>query len=149
MLDYINKGKNVKTKPLDLSNKNKCMVYCNELSYGILSYSSYIDLEKMRVVSSVVKLNEYKLLGTKSKKMVDALRLLEMPLFITLLRENNKIHSDDDVLKEELVKYVRLNKKRYIVIKEFKNRLTALREILEHKNKIQETRETREYIYYG
>ena len=149
MLDYINKGKNVKTKPLDLSNKNKCMVYCNELSYGILSYSSYIDLEKMRVVSSVVKLNEYKLLGTKSKKMVDALRLLEMPLFITLLRENNKIHSDDDVLKEELVKYVRLNKKRYIVIKEFKNRLTALREILEYKNKIQETRETREYIYYG
>ena len=61
--------------------------------------------------------------------MVNPLRLLEMSLligFLNFLRENNKVHSDDAVLKEELVKYVRLNKKK---IKEFKNRLTALREI--------------------
>ena len=68
MVDYINKGKNFKTKPIDLSNKNKCMTYCSKLPFGILSYSSYIDLEKMKVVSSVVKKNECKLLGTKSKK---------------------------------------------------------------------------------
>ena len=73
--------------------------------------------------------------------MVNPLRLLEMSLLIGLLnflRENNKVHSDDAVLKEELVKYVRLNKKK---TKEFKNRLTALREISEYKNKIQDTRD--------
>ena len=28
MVDYINKGKNFKTKPIDSSNKNKCRTYC-------------------------------------------------------------------------------------------------------------------------
>ena len=32
--------------------------------------------------------------------------------FLKFLRENNKAHSDDDVLEEELVKYLRLNKKK-------------------------------------
>ena len=31
------------------------MDYCSELPYGILSYSSYIDLEKMKAVVFVVK----------------------------------------------------------------------------------------------
>ena len=44
------------------------MAYCSELQYGILSYSNCKDLEKMRVVSSVVEKNQYKLLATKSKK---------------------------------------------------------------------------------
>ena len=55
MIDYINKGKFLKIKPIDLSYKSKCMAYCSELLYGLLSYSSYADLEKMKVVSSVVK----------------------------------------------------------------------------------------------
>ena len=55
MVDYINKGKSFGTKPIDLSDKNKCMAYCNELTYRILSYSSYIDREEMIVVSSVVE----------------------------------------------------------------------------------------------
>ena len=50
MVGYINNGKNLETKPIDLSNKKKCMDYCSELPYGILSYSSYIDLEKMKAV---------------------------------------------------------------------------------------------------
>ena len=37
-------------RPIDLSNKNKCMAYCSELTFGILSYSSYIDLEKMAFI---------------------------------------------------------------------------------------------------
>ena len=49
MVDYINKGKNLKTKPIDLSNKNKCMAYCSEVPYGILFYSSYIDLASSAV----------------------------------------------------------------------------------------------------
>ena len=52
---YINKGKNLKTKPIDLSNRNKYMAYFSELLFGILSYSSYIDLQKMKVVFSVVR----------------------------------------------------------------------------------------------
>ena len=46
MVDYLNKGKKLKIKPIDLSNKNKCMAYCCESPFGILSYSSYIDLKK-------------------------------------------------------------------------------------------------------
>ena len=65
MVDYINKGKDLKIKSIDLNNKNKCMANCNKLPFGILSCSSYIDLEKMKIVSSVVEKNEYKLLGTK------------------------------------------------------------------------------------
>ena len=68
MVDYINKGENLKKRPIDLSNKNKYMAYCTELPFGILSYCSYIDLEKMKIVFSVVQKNEHKLLGTKSKK---------------------------------------------------------------------------------
>ena len=44
--------------------------------------------------------------------MVNALRLLKIPLFIgflKILREKKKIYSDDDVLEEEL------NKKRWII----------------------------------
>ena len=115
MVDYINKGKKLKIKPIDLTNKNKCMAYCSKLHFGILSYSSYIDLEKMKTVSSILEKNEYKPLGTKSNKMVNALRLLGMPLFtwfLKILGEKNKIYSDDDVLEEELLKYIGLNKKK-------------------------------------
>ena len=41
------------------------MAYCSELAFGMLSYSSYIDLEKMKIVFSILEKNEYKLLGTK------------------------------------------------------------------------------------
>ena len=76
--------------------------------------------------------------------MVNALRLLGTPLFIGFLKilgEKN-IYSDDDVLEEELLKYIALIKKRidYIAIKKFKNKLTTLKEILRDENKIRKTR---------
>ena len=86
MVDYINKGENLIKRAIDLSNKNKCMAYCSELPFGILSYPSYIDLENMKIVFSVVEKNEYKLLRTKSKKVVNALKLLRMSLFIGFLK---------------------------------------------------------------
>ena len=52
-------------KPIDLSNRNKCMAYCSKLPFRILSYFSYIDFEKMKTFSSIVEKNECKLLGTK------------------------------------------------------------------------------------
>ena len=48
--------------------------------------------------------------------MVNALKLLKMPLFIGFLkalREKCNPYFDDDVLEEELLKYIVLNKKRY------------------------------------
>ena len=45
MVDYINRSENLIKRPIDLSNKSKHMAYCSELPFGILSYSSYIDLE--------------------------------------------------------------------------------------------------------
>ena len=41
------------------------MADSSELPFGILPYSSYIDLEKMNIIFSVVEKNEYKLLGAK------------------------------------------------------------------------------------
>ena len=62
MVDYIDKGKSFRTKSTDLKNKNRCMDYYNGLPYGILSYSSYINLEEMIIVSAAVekiKLKDY------------------------------------------------------------------------------------------
>ena len=50
--------------------------------------------------------------------MVNALKLLRMPLFIVflnILREKDKTYFDDDVLEEELLKYFVLNEKRWIM----------------------------------
>ena len=68
-----------------------------------------------------------------------------MPLFmgfLKILREKN-IYFEDDVLEEELLKYIELNKKKinYMVITEFKKKVAALNKILSYKNKIQETRD--------
>ena len=77
--------------------------------------------------------------------MINALKLLRTPLFIgflKFLREKNKIYFDDDVLEEELLKHMILNKKRldYIMIEKFKTKLIALKALLEYENKIQEIR---------
>ena len=68
MIDYINKGKNLKTKSIDSSNKNKCVAYRGELPFRILFYCRYIDLEKLKIVSCKKEKDEYRLLGIKSKK---------------------------------------------------------------------------------
>ena len=78
-------------------------MYCGELPFDVLSYSSYIDLGKMKIVFSIVENNEYKLLKTKSKKLVNALRLSKVLLFMEFLKilgKNSKIYSDNDVLKK-------------------------------------------------
>ena len=45
------------------------------------SFSRYVYVESMDVISSDVDINEYKLLGTKSKQIVRDLKLIKMPLF--------------------------------------------------------------------
>ena len=145
MVEYINKGKNLTKKSIDLGIRDEFIAYCDELPFGILSYSSYLDLKKMKIVPSVIFDDEYKLLGTKSKKMVAALKILKMLLiigFLKTLRDNNKTHSNDIILEEELLKYMRLNKKdiEYIRIKEFIKRLKELRELFDQENMIEENK---------
>ena len=49
-----------------MSNKpnlaNKEITYCFELPFGILTFNSYVDIEKTCIISSDVKINGYKLL---------------------------------------------------------------------------------------
>ena len=57
------------------------MTYWPNLTFGILSFSSYIDIDVMNIISSNVEINEYKRLGVKSEKLVHALKQLWIPQF--------------------------------------------------------------------
>ena len=75
----IDNGKRIKTIPIEdidfklinvkkyttLNKPNivhKEMAYCFELPFGILTFNSYVDFEKRCIISSDVKINEYKIL---------------------------------------------------------------------------------------
>ena len=125
MTEYKLNGKNLKIIPIDLSLKDKYIAYCHELVFGIISFSSFINIETMNIISSDVETNEYKLLGVKSDKLVNALKLLGLPHFLGLFKqskEEGKIKCVDT--NKELVKYVKLNKTElhYMMIKKFKDR---------------------------
>ena len=79
--NYVNNVKNLNKKPIDLGIKNKRIAFCSNLSFQILSFSSYVDIKTMNIIFSDVDMNEYKLLGTKSEQIVNVLKLLEMPFF--------------------------------------------------------------------
>ena len=98
MVDYINNGEKPKVRPINLEDiRDKFTVYNDYLPLGILSKSSYIDLRKMSIVSSVTFDDEYTILKTKSRIMAKSLRTLKM-------------HFNDDVLEEELLEYIKLNR---------------------------------------
>ena len=80
--NYINNGKNLNEKPLDLSIKNTKIAFYSNLPFGMLSFSNYVDIESMNTISSDVDMNEYRLLGTKPKQVVDTLKLLKRALFM-------------------------------------------------------------------
>ena len=86
MVDYINKGKNLIKISIDLDIKNEFITCCDDLPLGILSYSSYINFDTMEIISSTAEKNKYKILGTKSVKVAEALRKLKIPLFIGFLK---------------------------------------------------------------
>ena len=79
----FNNGENFNKKAIDLSIKNKKIAFCSDLSFGMLPFSSYADIESMNIISSDVDMNEYKLSGTKSKRIGNTLTVskLKMPLF--------------------------------------------------------------------
>ena len=138
MKNYINNGKNLNKKPLNLSIKNKQIAFCSNLPFWLLSFSSYVDIESMNIISSDVDTNEYKLLGTKSKQIVNVLKLLGMPLFLGFLK---KLKSDD--IENELLNCTKSNiaKLRYIMVKTFKVELKNLQSILNEIEKLEMIRQ--------
>ena len=90
MKNYINNGENLWKKSIDLSIKNEQITFCSNLPFGILSLSSYVDIESMNIISSNVDMNEYKLLVTKSKQIVKVLKKLRITLFLSLLKKLKK-----------------------------------------------------------
>ena len=87
MKNYIKNGENYNKKPIDLSFKNKQIAFCPELPFGLLSFSSYVDIKAMNIISSDVEINEYKLLGTKSEKLANILKQLGILHFLGFFKQ--------------------------------------------------------------
>ena len=103
MVDYINNSEKIKERPINLEDiRGKFIAYDDYLPFGILPKSSFIDLRKMNIVSSVTFDDEYKILNTESIIMVKSLRTLKMPLFLGFLGNPFVIHFNDNILEEEL-----------------------------------------------
>ena len=97
MVDYINNGEKLEERPINLKNvRDKFIAYSDNLPFGMLSKSSYIDFNKMKIVSSVIFDDEYKILKTESRIMVKSLRTLKMPLFWGFLRNPFIKHFNDN-----------------------------------------------------
>ena len=87
MVDYINNGEKREERSINLEDvRDKFIAESDNLPFEILSKLIYIDLKKMKIVSSVTFDDEYKILKTESRIMVKSLRTLKTPLFLGLLR---------------------------------------------------------------
>ena len=85
----------------------------------------------MKIVSSVIFDDEYKILKAESRIMVKSLRALKMPLFLEFFRNPFIVHFNDNSLEEELLEYIELNRNKvqYVWTDEFKKCLKELREV--------------------
>ena len=77
----------------------------------------------MKIISSVTFDDEYKILKTESRLMVNSLITLKIPLFLRFIRDAFKINFNDYVLEEELLEYINLNRNQvqYVWSDEYKN----------------------------
>ena len=128
IVDHINNGENLKGTLINLEDiRDKFIAYNEILPFGILSKSSYTDLRKMNIISSVIFDDEYnKTLKRKSRMMVKSLNTLQMPLFLGFLKY---------ISEEELSEYIELNKNKVqnVWIDEFKKWLKELRDAIDQK----------------
>ena len=58
VVNRINRCETFRETPIDLNIKNKSIAYYYEFPYGMLDESSYIDLNKMKIISSIVDISE-------------------------------------------------------------------------------------------
>ena len=122
MVDYTNNSEKLKERPINLEDiRDEFIAYNDNLPFGILSKSSYINLRKMEIVSSVTFDDEYKILKTESIIMLKSLRTLKMTLFLGFLRNPFEIHFNDNALEEKLLEYIELNRNKvqYVWIDDF------------------------------
>ena len=139
MVNHINNGEKLKERPINLKDiRDKFIAYSDNLPFGILIDSSYIDLKKLKIVPSVTFGDEYKILKTESRTTANSLRALNMPLFLRFLRDAFKMHFNDVLDEEELSKNIKLNRNKvqYVWIDEFKEWLKELREGIDQGNMI-------------
>ena len=54
----ISNKKNIRVELIDLTIKNKILLYCDELPFGILSFCSYLNIETMNIISSDMKVEQ-------------------------------------------------------------------------------------------
>ena len=73
----IDNGKNLKKKTVDSSIQNKEIAFCSDLPVRILSFNSYLAIKSMNIISSIVEINEYKLLNIRSLDFMYALMKLK------------------------------------------------------------------------
>ena len=103
---------------------------CSNLFFAILSISSYLEIESINIIYSDVDMNEYKLLGPKSKQSQCFKTIRNSALFriFKQSKKDGKLKSNDT--ENELSKYIESNiaKLRYIIIKNYKNNFEPLRE---------------------
>ena len=110
--EYIANGKNFKIKPIDSSFNNKQIAYCPQLSYGIISFDSFVDIETMNIISSDVEVNKYEFIGTKLDELVNALKQLGLPHIFAFIRQlllRYRLRSNN--LDKEIILSLRINKK--------------------------------------
>ena len=81
VVNRINRGKRLRETSIGSNIKNKFIAYYFELPYGILDEPSYIDLNKMKIVSSMIGISEYKLLINKSAKFKTLKKLKNSLIF--------------------------------------------------------------------
>ena len=135
-VDHINSGEKLTEKCTNSKDiRDKFIAYNDDSLFGILSDSSYIDLKKIKIVSSVTFDDEYMILKRESRITANSLRTLKMPLYLGYLRDAFKMHFND-VLEEELLEYVKLNRNKvqYVWIDEFKKWLKELVAVTDQEN---------------
>ena len=85
----------------------------------------------MNIISSATFDDKYKILKTKSRMMAKSLKALKVPLFLGFL----KYISEEELLEEELLEYIELNKNKVqnVWIDKFKKWLKELRDAIDQK----------------
>ena len=62
MVNYVNNSEKLEERPINLEDvRDKIIASSDNLPFGILSISSYIDLYKMKIFSSVTFDDKYKI----------------------------------------------------------------------------------------
>ena len=87
----IRNGKNLKIKPIDSSLKDKYMVYCSVLPFGIISFSCYINIKTMNNISSVIEIN-------KDKPLVDDLDHRPLIYYLKCINDHWKKKSVKNII---------------------------------------------------